>query len=124
MKPSLQTTEWISRYYAALDANEVDESLTYFGPESVMRFNSEAPLVGPKAIGAKTRQVLGLIDHLSHDFPNVWEPEPGLIVMEGEITYFRKDGLGVPVRGSSISRVEANRWLEQRIYVDLSPVFN
>ncbi len=123
MTVNADTREWISRYYAALDANEIDESLSYFGPGSVMQFANEDPLVGPAAIGAKTRQVLGAIDHLSHSFPGVWEPEPGLIVMEGEITYFKQDGTAVVVRGSSISRVEPNCWLEQRIYVDLSPVF-
>ena len=96
--------------------------MRYFAPDAVMRFGSEQPIAGSDAIGQKTREVLDAFG-LRHALKNTWEPEEGVVIFELDVTYILDEGSEVTVPGAGVGRIEPGCWLEQRLYVDLAPVF-
>ena len=59
---------------------------------------------------------------MRHEILNRWEPEPGVAVLEVRVTYERLDGAKATLEGALFGRVDSGRWLEQRIYVDMTPL--
>ncbi|MFD2416466.1 nuclear transport factor 2 family protein [Amycolatopsis pigmentata] len=114
---------WIRRYYELCGAKDIDRAMEFWAPEGVLRFANFEPVVGREAI----HSVLGgIVDNWvkeTHTLLNLWELPGGLVVFEMDVAFDRHDGSHVVVPGAAVCQVEGERFLEQRIYVDMSPVF-
>jgi ketosteroid isomerase-like protein len=123
MKATDQTQTWVRRYFALFDAGELDESARFFAEDARLRFANSDTIVGRGAIEKVFRDLFESIGGIEHNVTNVWEEEGGVVTLEVDVTYTRKDGGVVLCRGASVSEVADGLIQDQRIYVDISPVF-
>lgn len=123
MKASTATIAWVRRYFAAVDRLNLDESLRFFGPESVVRVGNNPPVLGMQMIGESFGQFFALFAGFHHELGDLWEPEKGLLFFEANVTYLHHDGDKVTIPGVTVGRIEPERWVEQRIYADSAAVF-
>ncbi|SDL97879.1 nuclear transport factor 2 family protein [Bacillus sp. OK048] len=114
--------ELIKRYYALLDSNKLDESMEYFSENAVLKFNSET-INGREGISSALGGIVSSVNGIRHVLTNVWEVEEDLIFLECDVIYSRKDNQQIVVKAAAINEIENGMIKEQRIYVDLSPVF-
>jgi SnoaL-like domain len=115
--------DWIDEYYAATDAKDMDRYLEFWSRDGRLVYGSREPAVGHEAIEQVARGVFEGFASTHHEVIEYWEPEPGVVIVEIRVTYERLDGAQVPVTGVLIGRAQPRRWLEQRIYVDIAPIF-
>lgn len=123
MMASEETFDWLRRYYSLVDAERMDESATFFAEDAKLRFANNEPIVGREGIDATLRGLVESLDGIRHDLKDAWEEEAGVLIYEVDVTYTRKDGGVVTCHGAVVSEVEDELFQEQRIYVDITPVF-
>jgi ketosteroid isomerase-like protein len=123
MQASDKTIQFLTSYYELVDAMKVDDFMAYFTPDARMVFASNPAFDGHDAIRACLEGVLGSIDGIRHELSNVWELGPDTVFFECDVTYTRRDGRDVKVPGSAVCEMRDGVMKEQRIYVDVTPVF-
>lgn len=123
MRASEKTLDWLGHYYALVDAERMDESAVFFAEDARLRFANNEAIVGREGIDATLRALVDSLDGIRHDIKNVWEEEEGVVIYEVDVTYTRKDGGVVTCPGVVVCVVEDELFREQRIYVDITPVF-
>lgn len=117
-----KTLGLIKQYYALLDSNQLDESMKYFAEDAVLKFNSET-INGREEIGSALGGILNSVNGIRHNLTGVWEVEENLVFLECDVIYTRKDNKEIVVKAAATNVIENGIIKEQRIYVDLSPVF-
>lgn len=122
-KPGATSATWIKRYYELCGAKDIDGAMEYWAPEGIVRFANEEPLVGREVIRSTFKELVGMWAKETHTVLDLWELPEGLVIFELGVTFLRLDGAEVSVRGATISRVDGERFVEQRTYVDMAPVF-
>ncbi len=123
MIASEKTLDWLGHYYALVDAERMEESATFFAEDARLLFANNETIVGRDGIDATLRGLVESLDGIRHDIKGVWEEEGGVLIYEVDVTYTRKDGGVVTCPGAVASLVEDELFQEQRIYVDITPVF-
>lgn len=124
MKATDKTLAWLRQYYEHIDSMNTEGYMAMFADNARMVFANADPIEGRDAI----RQALtGLADSIAgwrHILHGVWEEEDGLVIFECDVVYTRKDGKEVSVRGGVFFVIDDDGLCrEQRITVDLTPVF-
>ena len=114
---------WIRRYYELCGAKDIDHAVELWAPEGVLRFANHEPVIGREAIHTALSDIVHNWVKETHTLLKFWELPDGLVAFEMDVAFDRHDGQHVVVHGASICRVDGERFLEQRIYVDMSPVF-
>ncbi|MTD55422.1 nuclear transport factor 2 family protein [Amycolatopsis pithecellobii] len=114
---------WIGRYYELCGAKDIDRAMEFWAPEGVLRFANFDPLVGRELIHSTLSELVNSWVKETHTLLNLWELTGGLVAFEMDVAFDRHDGQHVSVPGAAVCRVDGERFLEQRIYVDMAPVF-
>lgn len=121
---SATTSEvWIRRYYELADELDWDAVMEYWAPDGILRFANFEPCNGRAEIRATFDDLINSWAEERHTLLNIWDLPDGVVVFELGVAFVRHDGVAVDVVGAAVCRVDGERFLEQRIYVDLSPVF-
>jgi ketosteroid isomerase-like protein len=120
---SARSEAWIRRYYERCDDQDIEGAMQYWAPDAVFRFGNDEAVVGCDAIAAKSRQLIESTARQTHNLLGVWDLPNGVVVIEVKVAFVRLDGGQASVGGLGICRVDGERFLEQRIYADLAPVF-
>jgi ketosteroid isomerase-like protein len=115
---------WIARYYELCGAKDIDAAMEYWAPEGELRFANEPPLIGREAIRSAFKGFVDTWEKETHTLLNVWELSGGVVIFELGIAFRMHDGTELGVQGAAINRVDGERFLEQRTYVDMSPVWD
>lgn len=123
MEASEATREWLGRYYAAVDAKDVEEALEFFAPDARLRLGGGEPVHGREAIGRMLGAGLAAVDSTHHELKGIWEEEGGLVLFEVDVLYRLRDGRRLTIPGAAVCTVSQGRFTEQRLYADLSPIF-
>lgn len=123
MEASAATREWLERYYAAVDAKDIDAALDFFAPDARLRLAGGDPVRGREAIGRMLGAGLDAVEGTRHELKGVWEEDEGHVLFEVDVVYRRRDGHTVTVPGAGVCTVSEGRFTEQRLYADLSPIF-
>jgi hypothetical protein len=114
-----ETIEWLKRYYELIDHNEVGEVLrNYIAEGCTFRFGN-APATD---FLDEARRMATLIKGVQHRLVSVLEGDDGTIACELEVTYLKHDGSSVTLPGSLFARIAGGRFVEQRAYVDQTPL--
>jgi len=121
---SSDVDQFIREMFAAVDAGD-EERVGGFVTEGVrFRFGSAEPLTGKAALAAASRQFSASIAGLHHEITDLWQPEPGTVVVELRVTYRRHDGGEVTLPCCNIFRLSSDSLVDDyRIYMDVNPVF-
>jgi hypothetical protein len=115
--------QWIRRYYELCGAKDIDRAMEFWGPKGVLRFANHEPVIGREAIHSVLSEIVHNWVKETHTLLNLWELPGGLVAFEMDVAFDRHNGEHVVVPGAAICQVDGGRFLEQRIYVDMSPVF-
>lgn len=110
---------WLERYYRLLDDGRVREAIDEFVAEGcTIRFANREPV----AFIDEARRMAKLVKGVRHEILGVLEGDDGTIACELNVTYIKHDGSGVTLPGSLFARVENGRFVEQRAYIDQTPL--
>lgn len=125
MKTATQnaTFNWMSRYYELCGAKDIDGAMEYWDSEGELRFANETPLVGREAIRMTFKGFVDMWAKETHTLTQLWELPNGVVIFELDVTFRMHDGREFDVRGMAYNRVSGERFLEQRTYVDMSPIW-
>jgi ketosteroid isomerase-like protein len=114
-----ETIDWLRRYYRLLDANRVREVMQeYLAPECSFRFGNAVPT----GFIDEARRMSKLVKGVRHEIVTVLEDDDGTLACELRVTYIRHDGSAVTLPGALFAKVRDGRFVEQRAYVDHSPL--
>ena len=124
MKANDRNQTWLRNYYRHIDAMDTDAYMAMFTEDARMIFANGDPLEGRDAIRQALTGLLGSVDGIRHILHDTWQVEDDLVAFECDVVYSRKDGKEVTVRGGCFfTFTDDGPCREQRIYVDVSPVF-
>lgn len=113
---------WVTDLFKTIDRMDSKgfaESLTADGK---FWFANHPPAVGRPAVEGAVSQFFGALGGLSHTLHRAWEQE-GSLVVEGEVTYTRKDQRKVTVPFCDTFQLQGRQISEYRIYMDLAPLW-
>ena len=114
---------WIARYYEHCGAKEIDAAMESWAPDGELWFANEEPLIGREAIRSTFKGFVDLWAKETHTLLDLWETPGGVVIFELDLAFRMHDGTELGVRGAAVNRVTGERFLEQRTYVDMSPVW-
>src|SRR5882757_8836896 len=116
--------QFIRDLFAAVDAGDTERVVGFVTDGVRFRFGSAEPLTGRAALAAASRQFSASIAGLHHEITDLWQPEPGTVVVELRVTYRRHDGGEVTLPCCNIFRLSSDSLVDDyRIYMDVNPVF-
>ncbi|KQS64268.1 nuclear transport factor 2 family protein [Modestobacter sp. Leaf380] len=123
MRASTQTTELLTAYYAAMEANRRDLLAGYYAQDMTLTFGNAAPIQGREAVVEAFGDVLDRVRSLAHDLVRVWEEEDGVVVLESLGRWTTRAGTVLEIPAATAITVVDGVFTDQRIWVDNAPVF-
>jgi hypothetical protein len=121
-KMKISRDDLIRRYYAAIDAMDIDTFKSMHGANSQVVFANFPPAEGPDQIAAAIAEFWSSIRGLKHEFINRWD-HSGETILEVAVTYTRKDGQTVTLPCITILKPDGDKVGELRIFTDVTPVY-
>ncbi|MGI5132942.1 nuclear transport factor 2 family protein [Pseudonocardia sp. CA-107938] len=118
-------SDWITDYYADVDAMRLDEYVARHTSDATVVFANNPPAVGRAAIKEAIGGFFSLIGGLRHEVRNRWDVNDGTTcVLEVVTHYTTKGGAAVPLPCVSIlDRAPDGLVSSLRIHIDLAPLF-
>ncbi len=123
MKASKSMTDWLERYYDAIDGFRFDEVATFLAEDVHAYYATGVQVVGRAAIVTRSKATFGKMKRIRHELRNVWEEDDDELVFELEVTYWRPDGKVISRPGMGIFVVRNGLVQEQRLFVDNNAVY-
>ncbi|TQM43858.1 nuclear transport factor 2 family protein [Pseudonocardia cypriaca] len=114
---------WIRRYYQLCGAKDIDGAMEFWAPDGKLTFANFEPVIGRDAIHETLAQIVHNWIKETHSLHHFWLLADDLVAFEMDVAFDRHDGRHVVVPGAAVCRIDDRRFLEQRIYVDMTPVF-
>ena len=115
-------SDWVKRYYSAVDSMNVEEFTALHTEDVRLRFGNAETVVGRDAVVSGITGFWGAIKGLRHNFVQTWD-EGDVEIVEALIDYTRHDGKVVTLPCTTILRKRGDLVQDLRIYMDVSPVF-
>jgi ketosteroid isomerase-like protein len=115
-------SDWVKRYYSAVDSMNVEEFTALHTEDVRLRFGNAETVVGRDAVVSGITGFWGAIKGLRHNFVQTWD-EGDVEIVEALIDYIRHDGKVVTLPCTTILRKRGDLVQDLRIYMDVSPVF-
>ncbi|HEY6923515.1 MAG TPA: nuclear transport factor 2 family protein [Steroidobacteraceae bacterium] len=109
------------RLFAAVDAKNTVEFLSFLTADAFFRYGSNAPAVGDRAIAAVVNEFFAAIRFSEHRLLHTWSG-PGSAVCQGEVAYVRLDGRSVVLPFCNIFALRGDRIYRYEIYIDPAPL--
>lgn len=109
------------RLFAAVDARQTEEFLTFLTPEAFFRYGSNAPAVGRRAIASVVEELFASIRCSEHRLLQTWSGA-GSAVCQGEVGYVRLDGRSIVLPFCNIFGLRDGRIHRYEIYIDPTPL--
>jgi len=114
-----ETVAWLTRYYELLDQNRVGDAIREFIAED---FKIQFGNAEPTDFIDQARRMSKHVTGVRHKLLTVFEGEDGSLACELEVTYIKHDGSSITLPGALFARVEGERFIEQRVYIDQGPL--
>lgn len=124
MRATKKTNAWLREYYQHIDGMNTEGYMAMFAEDARMVFANADPIEGRDGIRQALTALLDSVGGIRHTLHDVWQEEHGPVIFECDVLYTRKDGKEVSVRAAAFFVIgDDGLCREQRITVDLSPVF-
>jgi hypothetical protein len=117
-------SDWVSDYYADIDALKLDSFVERHSEDARIVFGNNPPVTGSKAIEELVAVMFGPLSGLRHERRNTWYLDGGdTAVVEALVHYSTKGGGQVAVPSVSlVDRGSDGLVRSLRVYVDVAPV--
>ncbi|MDQ0029060.1 nuclear transport factor 2 family protein [Arthrobacter bambusae] len=122
MRANESTIEFLTEYYAAMEAKDTARYSAYFADHMTATFANAPTLEGADAFVATLSGLLEQIESLHHDVVAAWEEDDDVLIFESVATWTLLDGRSVTIPACSVCRVVDGKFTDQRIYVDNAPL--
>ncbi|QJY48023.1 nuclear transport factor 2 family protein [Pseudonocardia broussonetiae] len=123
VSPESGAETWIRRYYQLCGAKDIAGAMEFWAPDGKLTFANFDTVIGRDAIHEALAQIVHSWIKETHTLHHLWVLPGDLVVFEMDVAFDRHDGRHVVVPGAAVCRVGDRCFLEQRIYVDMAPVF-
>jgi ketosteroid isomerase-like protein len=116
------TVDFITDYFALMEAKNYERLADYLADDITLTFANTPTVTGKDTVLAQLSTIGSKVDSLSHPLINVWQEEDGIVVLEVDSVWRFPDGFETTIRACSIFTIVDNRFTDQRIYVDNTPI--
>lgn len=123
MRASAETVKMLAEYYAAMEANNPREFGSYYAENMTLTFGNSPEIKGRENIIAAFSEKLNEVESLGHDLVNAWQEEGGVVFFESIGRWTLRRGAVIEIKAASKITIVAGMFVDQRIYVDNTPVF-
>lgn len=123
MKAGEDKIAWLRDYYDALDGGDYARAAEFLHEDIRTVYPRGDELLGRGALMKVSERSLGALERISHKIRNVWD-EGAELVFELDVTYYRRDGEILTRAGIGIFVMDEERVREQRLYVDLTGIWD
>lgn len=113
--------DWYEKFYAAVDAMDVDAVIRQCTGDTTLRFANEAPAQGREAVRATLEQVWSTLGGLHHRITSVVQ-QGDRAVVETIVDYTRLDGTVVSIPAATAIERRDSLVAAQRVYIDIAPL--
>jgi uncharacterized protein (TIGR02246 family) len=111
-----------STLFRAIDAKDAEAFVRHLTEDAVFSYGSQPPVEGRDAIRAYVAAFFDMFAALEHSIANVHEVAPDLAVLEGQVTYRRRDLPDVSIPFANVFKLRNGKIRDYRIYIDPSPL--
>ncbi len=108
--------------FAAIDAKDADQFVSFLTPGGSFRFGSAPAAVGRDAVREAVSGFFESIQGLSHELGKIVSSGDTLVT-EGEVTYTRHDGSTITIPFVDVFEYDGELISEYKIYMDIAPLF-
>ncbi len=119
----MQISAWLRELFADIDRMDAQAFAAWLAEDGEFRFGSQPPAVGRAAVEDAVRQFFGMVAGLSHELLKEWNA-PGSVVVEGQVTYSRKDGSQVTLPFVDVLDMVGRKVGSYKIYLDPAPLLS
>ncbi len=110
------------KLFAAIDEMDTEAFLGFLSEDVVFRFGSFPAVKGKGKVREAVTQFFSTIAGLHHVIKKEARKDHSVIV-EGEVTYKRKDGKKIAIPFSNIMEEKHDKFCTYLIYIDISPLY-
>ena len=111
------------RALAAVEANNVEEYVSFFTEDAIYKISNNPPVIGPQGIREFATPVMQMFPTVTHDVMSMWVVD-NTVVCEMFVNYTRSDGKLFKLPCLDILRFEGNKIKEFQAFIDASPAFS
>jgi ketosteroid isomerase-like protein len=123
LRARTETVSLLTRYFAAMEANDPQEFGSYYAEHMTLTFGNSPEIKGRKPIISALSDTLDKVVSLGHDLVNVWEEEGGVVFFEDIGRWTLRGGAVIEIKAASKITIVDGKFVDQRIYVDNAPLF-
>lgn len=116
------TLDLLTDYFAVMEAKDYDRLADFFADGVSLTFANAPTVTGKAVVLAQLAAIGGKVDSLAHPLVNVWQQDSGVVVFEVDSVWRFPDGFEATIRACSIFTIDGQKFTDQRIYVDNSPL--
>jgi hypothetical protein len=94
----------------------------FFADNITLTFSNNPVIEGRESVLAAYASVLSVVELLRHELSNLYEEEDGTVIFEAKATWNMPDGSVRLTFAGAMFRIVDDKFVDQRIYVDMAPV--
>lgn len=117
-----ESGKMLRRYYDFCET-DVEKAMDFWAPGGSVKFANFEPMIGKETILATFKEWIAMWETEVHILKNVWEQPGGVVIFEMDLEFGMRDGTKIAVSGMAYNRLEDGLLKDQRVYVDLGPVW-
>ncbi len=115
-------SNWVRELFQAIDRMDPEGFASFLTEDGAFVFGNQQPVRGRAAVAEAVASFFSTIAGLKHQLVNQWNG-PESSVVEGRVTYTRKDGRHVTVPFMDVLETRGGKVRDYRIYVDVAPLY-
>ena len=119
----MRTPDWIHQLFKTIDTMDADRFIFYLTEEARLRFGNGPVVTGREKIRKNIAGFFASIKALRHVISETWI-HPDVVILQGEVTYTRKDGSQITLPFMNLYRMRGNLIDQYLVYVDISPLYS
>ena len=116
------TIDLLNDYFDAMEMKDYERLGSYYADDVTLTFANAPTITGRDAMLARMVELLGKVKSLAHPLINVWQEDDGVVLLEVASIWHLHDDTAVEIKACSIFTLADGKFVDQRIYVDNTPV--
>jgi hypothetical protein len=114
--------DWVAELFESIDNMDSNRFALFLTDDVIFRFGNAQPVNGRRDVRNAVAAFYSTIKGVSHKLLGKWQVD-GLVFVQGEVTYRRKDDKAVTVPFFNLFKMNGALVSQYNIYVDISPLY-